>query len=87
MSKGLEALNNIWGWVDGDVAEKCDKDFETIDKELNALEIIRTKRVDYVGVLVYAFKKDNGCDFYNSYAPKYYQLSQEEYDLLKEVLL
>ena len=56
-------------------------------KELKALEIIKEKRVDIVGVLLYAFKREDGCDFYNSYMIKEEdKLTQEEYDLLKEVL-
>ena len=57
-------------------------------KELKALEIIKKKRVDIVGVLIYAFEEDNGCEFYNSYiSNEENKITQEEYDLLKEMLL
>ena len=62
MSKGLEALENI---ALNHNRMGNEKDFDIIEKELKALEIIKNRQ----------------CIFYGL---KY--VSQEEYDLLKEVL-
>ena len=93
MNKGLEALKNIkqrdrqvvvcledrqgiWGKF---IAKG--EELITIEKELKALEIIKNKKVDmmklyYSELLIY----------YNE-GGIYKELTQEEYDLLKEVLL
>lgn len=52
------------------------------EKELKALEIIREKRVQ-VGDLLYSPDLES----YNKERYRLYQLTQEEYDLLKEVML
>ena len=94
MSKGLEAFERIQcNYVHVFKARENGKtqlvhDLNTIKKEIKALEIIKEKQVDIVGVLIYAFKEKKGCEFYNSYTSKEeHKLTQEEYDLLKEVLL
>ena len=52
---------------------------EKIEKELKALEILKNKKTD-INLLL-----NNGLDFYNScFYPR--KLTQEEYELLKEVL-
>jgi hypothetical protein len=58
------------------------EDFNVVEKELKALEIIRNKFV-MTGYIL------SGCPLkeYNSCIKKQQQLTQEEYDLLKEVLL
>ena len=57
--------------------------FELIEKELKALEIIKNKRVD-VSLLhtTKNYQEYNFCVFQKERA-----LTQDEYDLLKEVLL
>ena len=64
------------------------EEFEIIKKELKALEIIKTKNVyiDYIKACFY--DKKGGFKDYNALAGhyEYEELSQEEYDLLKEVL-
>ena len=88
MSEGLEALKDIreiFTCHDFDFIEKCD----IIEKELKALEIIKEKKVN-VSLL---FNTKNHWD-YNDYicrAQIYLQsnskcITQEEYNLLKEVL-
>ena len=98
--KGLEALNKIanikmkeqYKTIKGGcfvyrvVSDDYSKELKIIEKELKALEIVKNKRVDIVGVLIYAFNQENGCEFYNSYMSKEIELTQEEYDLLKEIL-
>ena len=90
MSKGLEALErsfNTWDYL---------KDYETIEKELKALEIIKNKEVNMSLV-----HHTTNAQHYNEIVAKhelYLQagefdklrfrlLTQEEYDLLKEVML
>ena len=88
MSKELEALNRICEHLDLDDeyfylknGEKTD--YEIIKKSLKALEIIKEKEVN-VGLL----SRCANAERYNKgicYELRY--LTQEEYDLLKEVLL
>lgn len=80
MSKGLEALQDIkskpFSW------EKLKDSLGFIEKELKALEITKNKRV-IVGRLI--FSKDLW--EYNNYVSYDMELTQEEYELLREVLL
>ena len=88
MSKELEALNRICEHLDLDDeyfylknGEKTD--YKVIEKSLKALEIIKEKGVN-VGLL----SRCANAERYNKgmcYESRY--LTQEEYDLLKEVLL
>ena len=80
MSKGLEALKEIeLKWQYG--VFTFIPNFEIIEKELKALEIIKNIK----GLI-----EDEDL-FYDSEEDKYYffsnEISKEEYDLLKEVLL
>jgi len=75
MSKGLEALKEICGYY------YQSPQYKLIEKELKALEIIKTKKVN---VMIFL-----GCDNleeYNKHPLTWNYLTQEEYDLLKEVL-
>ena len=89
MSKGLEALKEIgMNYARVFKARENGKkqfvhDYLIIEKELKALEIIKDKRVN-VEWLLKCFK-DYDLETYNTYQTK--PLTQEEYDLLKEVLL
>ena len=87
MSKGLEIFNKLLG-----SKGISNEDFETIKKELKALEIIVNKRVN-VAYLIYCIET---FDYEEGFALEQYNLScfkdewkltQEEYDLLKGVLL
>ena len=72
--KALEALQEICSqYYNG-------PQYKIIEKEIKALEIIKKKKVD-VSFL------ELGLEQYNNNLPKKHKLSQEEYDLLKEVLL
>ena len=75
MSKGLEALKRITlkDFILNN--DSCLKDIKIIEKELKALEIIKEKKVDV------AIFFEDGCARHRE------KLTQEEYDLLKEVLL
>ena len=89
MSKELEALAKI---VDTYYIDNMDKEISIIGKALKALEIIKEKNVNiralkswnktYKGKLTYQNYLDilEDCDLGE-------KLTQEEYDLLKEVLL
>lgn len=77
MSKGLEALKEIksepFSW------EKLKDSLDTIEKELKALEIVKKKLVDVNWL--------KGCDELEDYNfCNNIELTQEEYNLLKEVL-
>lgn len=82
MNKELEALNEL-KYQCVNYQECCDL-FDTIETALKALEIIKEKRVN-VGALLMS----SDCETYNdiSYSGEENKLTQEEYDLLKEVLL
>ena len=103
MSKGLEALQRINENVTVVTYENFDEDISIIEKELKdkeeletmysncvingakqkkALEIIKEKRVniDYL-------RDCKTLEDYNNILIEKLQLTQEEYDLLKEVLL
>lgn len=87
MSKGLEALR-LLDHIYGRSNELSIEEYEIIKKELKALEIIKKKDVD-VGLL-----REETLESYNDimrerydYTEIDYTLTQEEFDLLKEVLL
>ena len=80
MSKELEALEKI---VDTYYIDNMDKEISIIATALKALEIIKEKEVN-VGLL----SRCANAERYNRgmcYESRY--LTQEEYDILKEVLL
>ena len=64
------------------------EEFEIIEKELKALEIIKTKNVDIDYIKTCFYDKKGGFKDYNAWVghDDDEELSQEEYDLLKEVL-
>ena len=87
MSKELEALDRLYcaGRLDLDYVldGKQNQDYKIIEKALKALEIIKEKGVN-VGLL----SRCANAERYNKgmcYESRY--LTQEEYELLKEVLL
>ena len=75
--------------------QKRDKTFKNdvnkLVKKLKALEIIKEKKVDLTNLLfIYEHEPQYGLKVYNNSVNKYRgekELTQEEYDLLKEVLL
>ena len=77
MSKGLEALLDLLNGI-----HKI-QNYYVISKELKALEIIKKKLVNLFH-LAYTDTKEA----YNDLVSEHYrELTQEEYDFLKEVLL
>ena len=85
MSKGLEAyeriLNNVHD-IELDNPEQFDSDMLIIAKELKALEIIRTKHIDTAKLFLLT-----SAYWYNNFGKvEVIQITQDEYDLLKEVL-
>jgi len=93
MSKGLEALGILCNakqecsFECSTMCNNCQKNEakKIIEKELKALEIIKKKRVD-VGVFMYFSKCGNSVELWNELYIRS-SMTQEEYDLLKEVLL
>ena len=89
MSKGLEAWKELlkicddFGCVD---IYKQQPNKSIIEKELKALEIIKNKEINVHALLLHLrrFDDPNG---YNVLVGTNYQITQEEYDLLKEVVL
>lgn len=84
MSKGLDAFASICVLdteIDMYSERERFKDVQTVKKELMAFEIIKNKDVDVVALRIstslkqYNCKEDGRCP-----------LTQEEYDLLKEVM-
>ena len=95
MSKGLEAYNYIFNTilmpdVDKETRQKIYCAMDDIEKELKALEIIKNKRVnvDLLIDCIYLYK-GRALEYYNkkfnilNYDMRH--LTQEEYELLKEV--
>lgn len=84
-SKGLEAFYNIKDemleWTEG-----YEEDLDIVEKELKALEIIRNKEINIHALLLH-LKRFDFPDGYNALVGEKYRITQEEYDLLKEVLL
>lgn len=69
-----------------------EEDLSTIEKSLKALEIIKKKEVDvHILLTLIHYHKENALTEYNKYIINDYCdlfiLTQEEYNLLKEVLL
>ena len=83
--KGLEALEKIRQFHKDWKLLFNKKELDIIEKELKALEIIKKKRVD-IKDLINEFDWSDGLTSYNE-RTNHIPLTQEEYDLLKEVLL
>ena len=91
MSKGLEALDGLR--FDVSMAQyinylEANKECDIIEKELKALEIIKNKKVNVDALLNCYFlcEYNEAMDYtYNEIANNFF-LTQEEFDLLKEVL-
>ena len=89
MIKGLEALERVKEHTKTYYYSLIEKDIANIEKELKALEIIKNKKVNVLELSVCAnyetfisfFKQWNWNGEYDEYV-----VSEEEYDLLKEVL-
>lgn len=94
MSKGLEALERNRNFIERyfvkqveetgvyhkDMKDAMFNDLSIVEKELQTLEIFKSKKVHIKWLL-----NSNSCEEYN----KWYDipLTEEEYELLKEVLL
>lgn len=88
----LESLEDLRNYLDFIKTERFNKTnliryfnerFNNIEKSLQALEIIDSKRVD-----THWLKVCNSLDEYNDNRDEWeIELTQEEYDLLKEVLI
>jgi hypothetical protein len=84
MSKELEALKKIRDKADLEFFISLDEDFEIIEKSLKALEIIKEK-----GNFINLEHVEDNDKFY-IYDNEYYmrnEITKEEYELLKEILL
>lgn len=87
MSKGLEAFKNIMKiYGETNSLEGTYNSFLRIRKDLERLEIIKSKNVDTF-YLAYCFNC-GGLERYNRHAQKYHigTLKKQEFSLLKEVL-
>ena len=83
MTKGLEALKEIGKKGLWNIVSFPEKEFQIVEKELKALEIIKKKMVD-VGA-----SQELDLELYNKYVKEINgtpTLTQQEYDLLKEVI-
>ena len=91
MSKGLEALERIVELAKYDVDLSYDfkdlqNDKDIIEKELKALEIIKNKGLN-VAYLKSWLAKSTYEEYQEEHKGTIYEITKEEYDLLKEVLL
>ena len=88
MNKGLDDLKivtNLTRLINGELYDELYERYNTIEKELKALEIIKKKKV----FVAYLMKCDSA-DEYNTalfMVEEQYHLTEEEYNMLKEVLL
>ena len=86
MSKGLEVLNSLIETMPFAFLESNTmKELKIIEKELKALEVIKNKNFD-----LFYLQDSKDLEMYNDACDSFRNLcylTQEEYDLLKEVLL
>ena len=87
--KALQAFDNLCGHLDYDVTDymfngNYEEDANIIEKSLKALEIIKKKRVN-VSWFIHCQMFNSPLMMYNELHDKR-ELTQEEYELLKEVL-
>lgn len=81
--KSLEIIENEYS-IDESVFYK--EDFKQVRMELEALEIIKEKECD-MRWFKYCIKVNSEVETYNNGLPEYYEkLTQEQFNLLKEVL-
>lgn len=86
MSKALDALERIENEYSIDEYVFYKEDFKQVRMELEALEIIKEKECD-IRWFKYCIKANLEVETYNNGLPEYYEkLTQEEINLLKEVL-
>ena len=89
MSKGLEALDGLRFDVSMSQDIKyieANKECDIIEKELKALEIIKKKEVNVNTLINCIIGAIEPLEFYNEKVSANLKLTQQEYDLLKEVL-
>lgn len=84
MSKSLLAFEEIYTQIY--VSSENTKRIELIENELKALEIIKNKEINIHALLIH-LKRFDSPEGYNVLVGEKYKLTQEEYELLKEVLL
>ena len=84
----LSIRNGFIGCPYRNISSDYCEEFEIIEKELKALEIIKTNNVDIEYIKTCFDDEKGGFKEYNAYVghDEEYELAQEEYDLLKEVL-
>ena len=85
MSKGLDALKRIKSRYNDRVCIDILEDFDLVEKEIKALEIIKKKDIHKTMLSL-----TQSADEYNHFiddVDENLQLTQKEYDLLKKVLL
>lgn len=89
MSKGLEALKELKVSLisEGAFDYVNEERIITIEKELKALEIIKNKQVNIFRFISLCIIQKMPVSIYNAVYSDEYTLTQEEYELLKEVLL
>ena len=86
MSKALVALERIENEYSIDETVFYKEDFKQVRKELKALEIIKEKECD-MRWLKYCIKGNFEVETYKNGLPEYYELlTEEEFNLLKEVI-
>lgn len=85
MTKGLEEIKYLYKNMTSCETIRLKPHLEVIEKELKALEIIKDKAVDIFKLRIAIML--NNLNEYNKRHAEWCKLTQEEYDLLKEVLL
>lgn len=89
MSKGLKALDNlVQSCFNPCDSDEVLNDKAIVEKELRALKIIKEKRIDIESFYTTFIENSYNYNFYEISYGTYgkYKLTQEEFNLLKEVL-
>ena len=83
MNKELKALEKLTKIHSYDEFNEC---YNIIENGLKALEIIKEKEINIHALLLH-LKRFNSPEGYNVLVGDKYKITQEEYDVLEEVLL
>ena len=90
MSKELEALYEIKNGtsyvVSNEIVNDYEKEFDILEKELKALEIIKEKTINIVILRCCEILEEYNSIIITKYNGKKHLINEQEFELLKEVL-
>jgi len=90
MRKEWELIKNIYGCttilMQEEEAKETKNAFKVVEKSLKALEIIKEKQVDVCELKICIDEYEDSLYQYNKRTIEKFRLTEEEFNLLKEVL-